>query len=178
MVFLCVVLDAGWPPGFGRVSSGPLPTCGLGGWVSAVVRGFRAGADRCGSPAWPGFWDEHQGAVRGARVVPKGRANWESSSARRWALCLKRAQEPPFVFPREARLFFRRTWRDDGSSSQAGHLQAALLTDPPKLCLSVLLAPWGEGLIGLVLCGWEPLCLGKHQWGSQIRRSPGGVKRV
>ena len=57
-------------------------------------------------------------------------------------------------------------------------MQAALLTDPQKLCLSFLAAAWGEGLIGLVLCGWEPLCLGKHQWGSQIRRSPGGVKRV
>lgn len=100
-------------------------------------------------------------------MVPKGRAHWESSGARRWALSLKRAQEPPFVFPREARLFFRRTWRDDGSSSQAGHLQAALLTDPPKLCLSFLPAPWGEGLIGSVLCGWETLCLGKHKWGSR-----------
>ena len=46
-------------------------------------------------------------------------------------------------------------------------MQAALLTDPPKLCLSFLLAPWGEGLIGLVLCGWETLCLGKHQWASR-----------
>ena len=42
---------------------------------------------------------------------PKGeRIGRESSSARRWALSLKRAQEPPFVFPREARLFFLRTW--------------------------------------------------------------------
>ena len=46
----------------------------------------------------------------GARVVPKGRANWESSSARRWALSLKRAQAPPLFFPREARLFFLCTW--------------------------------------------------------------------
>ena len=46
-------------------------------------------------------------------------------------------------------------------------MQAALLTDPPKLCLSFLPAPWGEGLIGSVWCGWETLCLGKHQWGSR-----------
>ena len=32
MVFLCLVLDAGWLSGFGSVSSGALPTCGLGGW--------------------------------------------------------------------------------------------------------------------------------------------------
>ena len=106
MVLLCLVLDGGWLSGFGSVSSGPLPTCRLGGWVSVLVPGFRAGADECGIPAWPGFWDAHPGAVRGARVVPKGRANWESSSARRWALSLQRAQEPPLVCPREALLCF------------------------------------------------------------------------
>ena len=33
MVSLCLVLDGGWLSGFGSVSSGPLPTCRLGGWV-------------------------------------------------------------------------------------------------------------------------------------------------
>ena len=48
--YLCLVLAAGWLSGFGSVSSGPLPTCGLGGWVSVLVPGLRAGADQCGSP--------------------------------------------------------------------------------------------------------------------------------
>ena len=84
-----------------------VPLCGAGCRLATWIwQGFF----RPPPHLWPGFWDEHQGAVRGARVVPKGRANWESSSARRWALSLKRAQEPPFVFPREALVFFRCTW--------------------------------------------------------------------